>query len=81
MKEDIMLTSQITVHNNFIFIVNTIPVLEGRYGESPAIFSTDTKCLLSVLVEQFRPCEQRCVFKLILFMVGRVITLSSQSRR
>lgn len=29
MKEDIMLTSQITVHNNFIFKVNTILGVAG----------------------------------------------------
>ncbi len=42
MKEDIMLTSQITVHNNFILKVNTIlGVGKGRgghYGKSLAIF-------------------------------------------
>lgn len=29
MKEDIMLTSQITVHNNFILKVNTILAVDG----------------------------------------------------
>lgn len=42
MKEDIMLTSQITVHNNFILKVNTILAVEmgggGHYGKSLAIF-------------------------------------------
>lgn len=48
MKEDIMLTSQIIVHNNFILKVNTILAVEigeegwggggGHYGKSLAIF-------------------------------------------
>lgn len=45
MKEDIMLTSQITVHNNFILKVNTILGVRkrgvwggGHYGKSLAIF-------------------------------------------
>lgn len=46
MKEDIMLTSQITVHNNFILKVNTILGVGeekeegwgGHYGKSLAIF-------------------------------------------
>lgn len=46
MKEDIMLTSQITVHNNFILKVNTILGVGPRgrgagglhYGKSLAIF-------------------------------------------
>lgn len=41
MKEDIMLTSQITVHNNFILKVNTILAVEmggGHYRKSLAIF-------------------------------------------
>lgn len=42
MKEDIMLTSQITVYNNFILKVNTILGVGKRggrrYGKSLAIF-------------------------------------------
>lgn len=40
MKEDIMLTSQITVHNNFILNVNTILGVGkgGHCGKSLAIF-------------------------------------------
>lgn len=41
MKEDIMLTSQITIHNNFILKVNTIlgvGMKGGHYGKSLAIF-------------------------------------------
>lgn len=41
MKEDIMLTSQITVHNNFILKVNIILAGEwggGHYGKSLVIF-------------------------------------------
>lgn len=58
MKEDIMLTSQITIHNNFILKVNTILGVGKRGGalwKVPGNISVGTKCSLSVLVEQFRP--------------------------
>lgn len=61
MKGDIMLTSQITVHNNFILKVNTIlGVGKKRRGggvlwKVTGNISVGTKCSLSVLVEQFRP--------------------------
>lgn len=58
MKEDIMLTSQITVHNNFILKVNTILGVGKRRGALWKVtgnISVGTKCSLSVLVEQFRP--------------------------
>lgn len=67
MKEDIMLTSQITVHNNFILKVNTILGVgpRGRGGSGAALWkvtgniSVGTKCSLSVLVEQFRPARRK----------------------
>lgn len=58
MKDDIMLTSQITVHNNFILKVNTILGVGKRGGALWKVtgnISVGTKCSLSVLVEQFRP--------------------------
>lgn len=58
MKEDIMLTSQITVHNNFILKVNTILAVEiggGALWKVTGNISVGTKCSLSVLVKQFRP--------------------------
>lgn len=58
MKEDIMLTSQITVHNNFILKVNTILGVgksRGALWKVTGNISVGTKCSLSVLVEQFRP--------------------------
>lgn len=58
MKEDIMLTSQITIHNNFILKVNTILGVGKRGGvlwKVTGNISVGTKCSLSVLVEQFRP--------------------------
>lgn len=64
MKEDIMLTSQITVHNNFTLKVNTILLGVGK-GEGGALWkvtgniSAGTKCSLSVLVEQFRPARRK----------------------
>lgn len=64
MKEDIMLTSQITVHNNFILKVNTILGV-GKGGVRGALWkvtgniSLGTKCSLSVLVEQFRPARRK----------------------
>lgn len=79
MKEDIMRTSQITVHNHFLpFQVNTIPVLGG--GSHRNIFWLRAERPLSALVKQFRPPEQRWVFKLPPFISGRVITPGSQSR-
>lgn len=55
MKEDIMLTSQITVHNNFILKVNTIPGVgpmgkgEGGIMESHwQYFCGDKMLLISV---------------------------------
>lgn len=65
MKEDIMLTSQITVHNNFILKVNTIlGVGRGGLGwgalwKVAGNISVGTKCSLSVLVEQFRPARRK----------------------
>lgn len=80
MKEDIMQTSQITVHNKFLpFQVNTIPVLGG--GRQRNTFWLRAERPLSALVKQFRPPEQRWVFKLPPFISGRVITPGSQSRR
>lgn len=62
MKKDIMLTSQITVHNNFILKVNTILGV-GRGGGAlwkvTGNISVRTKCSLSVLVEQFRPARRK----------------------
>lgn len=57
MKEDIMLTSQITVHNNFILKVNTI--LGGVLWKVTSNISVGTKCSLSALVEQFRPARRK----------------------
>lgn len=53
MKEDIMLTSQITVHNNFILKVNIIPAVEmggrGHIMESHwHYFCRDEMLLISV---------------------------------
>lgn len=64
MKEDIMLTSQITVHNNFILKVNTIRrvgkgVGGGALWRVTGNISAGTKCSLSVLVEQFRPARTK----------------------
>lgn len=61
MKEDIMLTSQITVHNNFILKVNTILGVEkeGVLWKVTSNISVATKCSLSVLVEQFRPARRK----------------------
>lgn len=62
MKEDIMLTSQITVHNNFILKVNTILGVGKGVGELWKVtgnISVGTKCSLSVLVEQFRPTRRK----------------------
>lgn len=61
MKEDIMLTSQITVHNNFILKVNTILGVGkgGALWKVTANISVGTKCSLSVLVEQFRPARRK----------------------
>lgn len=50
MKEDIMLTSQITVHNNFILKVNTILGVSKGGGRGGAVWkvtgniSVGTKC-------------------------------------
>lgn len=65
MKEDIMLTSQIIVHNNFILKVNTILAVEIGGGGRGALWkvtgniSVGTKCSLSALVEQFRPARRK----------------------
>lgn len=52
MKEDIMLTSQITVHNNFILKVNTILGVgmkgEGIMGSHWQYFCGDQMLLISV---------------------------------
>lgn len=55
MKDRIMLTSQITVHNNFILKVNTIlGVCWGGVWKVASNISVGTNCSLSALVEQFR---------------------------
>lgn len=63
MKEDIMLTSQIIVHNNFILKVNTILAVEigggGALWKVTGNISVGTKCSLSALVEQFRPARRK----------------------
>lgn len=63
MKEDIMLTSQITVHNNFILKVNTILAVEigggGALWKGTGNISVGTKCSLSAFVEQFRPARRK----------------------
>lgn len=63
MKEDIMLTSQITVYNNFILKVNTILGVGKKRGEAlwkvSGNISVGTKCSLSALVEQFRPARRK----------------------
>lgn len=57
-----MLTSQITVHNNFILKVNTILEMVGggwTLWKVTGNISVGTKCSLSVLVEQFRPARRK----------------------
>lgn len=52
-----MLTSQITVHNNFILKVNTI--LGRVLWEVTGNISVGTKRSLSALVERFRPARRK----------------------